>query len=142
MVNSFHHMPPDQARGILASAQASGQPLLVYEMADNTIPFALWCLLLPVSLGLVAITALLMTPFVRPLTARQLIFTYLIPIIPLAYAWDGQASLPRMYTQRDLDELLATLPRSSYRWEKGLARTASGRKLGTYLLGLPAPASR
>jgi hypothetical protein len=142
MVNSFHHMAPDQARTILASAQATGQPLLVYELADNTVPFAVWCLLLPVGLGLVAIMALLLTPLVRPLTGRQLFFTYVVPIIPLAYAWDGQASLPRMYAQRDLDELLATLPPSDYRWEKGLARTASGRKLGTYLLGLPAPAGR
>ncbi len=55
-----------------------------------------------------------MTPFVKPLTWRQIIFTYLIPIIPICYAWDGQASLPRIYTLKDLDHLLAGLGSWNY----------------------------
>ena len=47
-----------------------------------------------------------MTPLVKPLTWRQIVFTYLIPIIPICYAWDGQASLPRMYTMDDVEVLL------------------------------------
>ena len=78
-----------------------------------------------------------MTPFVKPLTWRQIVFTYLIPIIPMCYAWDGQASLPRMYTLKDLDELLEGLGSESYTWEKGYAKKKNGKKQGTYLLGLP-----
>ncbi len=137
MINGFHHLRPDDARAVLASAQASRQPLLVYELGENKLPFAIWALLLPISLPLVALSALALTPLARPLTSRQLFFTYVIPVIPAIYAWDGQASMARLYGLRDLDELLAGLDSPGYRWEKGPARAASGKTLGTYLLGLP-----
>ena len=137
MVNCFHHMRPEQARAILRSAETSGQPLLVYEMGDHMVPFAVWVVMLPIALPLVFITALALTPFVRPLTARQLIFTYLIPLIPLFYAWDGQASMARIYAPADLDELLEGMGSEHYRWEKGPALKGNGKALGNYLLGLP-----
>ncbi len=137
MVNSFHHMPPKVARKILTSAEENKQAILIYEMAENKIPLLVWWFLLPVSLLIVMLMALLMTPFVRPLTWRQLVFTYLIPIIPICYAWDGQASLPRMYAFQDIDELLSGLGSDEYKWEKGHAKKANGKKMGTYLLGFP-----
>ena len=142
MVNSFHHMRPEQARKILASAQSTGQPLLVYEMGENKIPFAVWCLALPITLPLVAISSLVLTLMVRPLTVRQLVLTYLVPLVPIFYAWDGQASMPRLYTFDDLDELLAGIEATdAYTWEKGHAESPTGRKVGTYLLGVPTTSS-
>ena len=137
MVNCFHHMPPKKARAILESAQRTNEPLLIYEMADNNIPLLIWWLLLPISLIVLIIMVLFMTPFVKPLTWRQIVFTYLIPIIPICYAWDGQASLPRMYTLKDLDHLLEGLGSENYIWQKGHAKKKNGKKQGTYLLGLP-----
>ena len=137
MVNCFHHMRPDQARKILASARDARQPLLVYEMSDNTVPFVVWLLLLPLVLPLVAISAWVLTPMVRPLTPGQLVFTYLVPIVPICYAWDGQTSMPRIYGLADLDELLEELQGDGYRWEKGPATDESGKKTGIYLLGVP-----
>ena len=137
MVNSFHHMPPKKARAILESAQRTNQPILIYEMGENNIPLLIWWLLLPLSLIILIIMVLFMTPFVKPLTWQQIVFTYLIPIIPICYAWDGQASLPRMYTLKDLDQLLEGLGSGNYIWEKGHARKKNGKKQGTYLRGLP-----
>jgi len=137
MVNSFHHMPEEHAKAILKSAQETGQPILIYEIAENNIPLVLWWIFLPVSLIITATMCLFMTPFVRGLTWQQIVFTYLIPIIPLAYAWDGQASLPRMYTFSDIDELMADFPKTTYVWKKGLAKDAKGKKRGTYLIGMP-----
>ncbi len=136
IVNCFHHMPPKKARTILESAQRTNQPLLIYEMGDNNIPLLIWWLLLPVSLVIVIIMVLFMTPFVKPLTWRQIVFTYLIPIIPICYAWDGQASLPRMYTLKDLDHLLEGLGSGYYTWQKGQTIKKNSKKQGTYLLGL------
>lgn len=141
MVNCFHHMRPPQARAILASAHRDRQSILIYEIADNRIPFALWLLFLPIGLVLVFLTALFLTPFVRPLTARQLVFTYVLPIVPLGYAWDGQASYPRIYTFEDLDELLVGLD-GDYVWEKGYAMTDGGKRKGIYLLGVPSGRAR
>jgi hypothetical protein len=138
MVNCFHHMRPPQARAILESAHRDRQAILIYEMADNRIPFVVWLLFLPLGLVIVFATALVLTLFVRPLKLRQLVFTYFLPVVPLAYAWDGQASLPRIYTLEDMDELLAGLESDGYVWEKGDALTANGKRKGIYLLGLPA----
>lgn len=136
MTNCFHHMRPEQAKRILRSAQDSRQPLLVYEMGDNLLPLPVWVLLLPISLPLVFLTALALTPKAKP-TLQTLVLTYLIPIIPACYAWDGQASMPRIYTPEDLDELLVGLDAPDYRWTKGVAHKEGGGKLGSYLLGMP-----
>ncbi len=137
MVNCFHHMRPESARAILESAQSSRQPILIYEMGENKIPFVLWCLALPLSLCMVFVMALFLTPMVRPMSFRQLFFTYVIPLIPMFYAWDGQASMPRLYSLDDLDELMEGMSSSDYRWEKGYGKTEKGSNLGVYLLGLP-----
>lgn len=135
MINSFHHLRPAQAKAVLASAAASGQPILIYEMADNTMPFWLWVTTLPIGLTVTGGMALVMSLLVRPLSFKQLFFTYCIPLIPLFYAWDGQASMPRIYSLTDLDELLEGLERPDYTWEKGAAKNKTGQ--GIYLLGMP-----
>ena len=73
------------------------------------------------------------------MTFRQLFFTYVIPLVPLFYAWDGQASMPRLYRFEDLDELIQGLEHHpGYVWEKGYGKNKRGGKLGSYLLGIPA----
>lgn len=136
MVNSFHHMRPESAKKILESAQQNHQALLIYEMGENKMPLLLWGLLLPISLVILMIMVLFMTPFVRPLTWQQIVFTYIIPVIPICYAWDGQASLPRMYSLKDIDQLLEGLKSDKYTWNKGNA-LKKNKKQGIYVLGLP-----
>lgn len=137
MVNSFHHMSPKKARRILESAVQHRQPLLIYEMAENKLPLFVWWLFLPVSLAILMVMVLFMTPFVRPMTWQQIVFTYVIPIIPICYAWDGQASLPRIYSLDDIEELLQGLDAQNYRWKMGHALKENDKKLGIYVLGLP-----
>ena len=138
MINCFHHMKPTKARAILTSAHKRRESIFIYEMGENNIPLVLWWILLPISLVLLMIMVLFMTPWVRPMSWQQLVFTYLVPVIPLCYAWDGQASLPRMYTMKDLDILLENLKSADYHWKKGHATKKNKKKLGTYLIGLPA----
>lgn len=135
MVNCFHHMRPEQAKSILKSAEKSGEPFLIYEMAENNMPIVLWWLLLHISLSILVVMCLLMTPFVKPLSWQQIVFTYLIPVIPIFYAWDGQASLPRMYTMKDMDVLLQDCKSDKYTWEKGNVLDSKGKKKGTFVLG-------
>lgn len=137
MVNSFHHMPPKSAKGILHSAAKSKQPLLIYELTENKVPLLFWWLFLPISLVILIIMVVFMTPFVRPLSWKQLLFTYLIPIIPLIYAWDGQASNVRTYTINDYGELLKGIKEEGYVWEIAPAIKQNGKKLGYYVLGMP-----
>ena len=137
MMNSFHHMPPPVAKDILRSAKESRQPLLIYEMAENKVPLIAWWLFLPFGLLILVVMSLFMTPFVKPLTTKQLLFTYLIPVIPLAYAWDGQVSSVRMYTFDDVDLLLDGLKDDAYEWTVDRPRNKKGKPVGYYILGLP-----
>jgi hypothetical protein len=137
MIASFHHMSPPTARKILSSAQENQEPLFIFEIAKNTIPVFLWWLLLPISLTFLFVMVLFMTPFVRPLSFQQFLFTYLIPIIPLVYAWDGQASLMRTYTFEDFRELIGSHDHPEYTWAIEDATKPDGKKLGYYILGFP-----
>jgi hypothetical protein len=135
MVNSFHHLRPEQAKAVLQSAVTSRQPSLIYERADNKRPVRMWVLGLPLGLSITGAMSMVFGLMVRPYSFKQFFFTYCIPLIPLFYAWDGQASMPRIYCLTDLDELLEGLHRPDYRWEKGEAKNKTGQ--GIYLIGQP-----
>ncbi|MEJ7643780.1 MAG: hypothetical protein WKF87_04245 [Chryseolinea sp.] len=130
MVGSFHHMRPEIAKGIIKDAKENMVPICIYEISDNRYPIALWWMAIPV----IFLMALVITPFVRPLTWKQIVFTYTIPIIPLFFAWDGAISNVRTYTLEDLDLLLKGLESEDYKWEKGII---SKRANKIYLLGIP-----
>ncbi|WP_373520820.1 hypothetical protein [Aquiflexum sp.] len=105
MVSSLHHMKPSVARQILKNAKESNQPILIFEISDNAPPIFLWWLAIPFAF----ITTLFVTPMVRPITWQQLVFTYLIPILPSFIAWDGAVSNARTYTLEDMDILIEGL---------------------------------
>lgn len=131
MVCSLHHMKPAVAHQILKDARSARQPICIYEISDNSAPIALWWIALPVAF----LMTFFITPFVRPLSWQQLVFTYLIPIIPLFIAWDGAVSNARTYSLKDLEVLTQDLQAETYTWEKGTIKGRGGNKL--YLLGLP-----
>ncbi len=130
MVCSFHHMNPDTARNILKNVKERKQPICIFEISDNSTPVFLWWIAIPINFFM----TFFLTPFVRPLTWKQIIFTYLIPVIPIFFAWDGAVSNARTYTLDDLDELLKGLETEDYKWEKGKIK---GRGKMIYLLGTP-----
>lgn len=130
MIGSFHHMEPAEARKILESAQISENPICIFEISDNSTPAWLWWIAVPINF----LMALFITPLVRPMSWQQLVFTYLIPVIPACFAWDGAVSNARTYTLADMDELLNGLDSKDYHWEKG---RLEGRTNQLYLLGIP-----
>ncbi|TYA78439.1 hypothetical protein [Seonamhaeicola marinus] len=137
MIASFHHMSPRNAKQILKTASDNKQPIFIFELAKNNVPFVAWLLLLPLSLSILIIMSLVMTPFSKNLTFTQLLFTYIIPIIPIAYAWDGQASLMRTYSFNDINTLLADIREPNFTWEINEAVKPNGKKMGYYILGYP-----
>ncbi|MFN1836043.1 hypothetical protein AB2B38_012330 [Balneola sp. MJW-20] len=130
MVGSFHHMKPDQAKSILRSVQESGDPICIFELSDNSAPLLLSWIAFPINF----IMTLFITPMVRPMSWQQLLFTYVFPIIPICFAWDGAVSNVRTYTLHDLDELLAEIKSEKYSWETG---KIEGKTKQIYVLGRP-----
>ena len=110
MFASFHHLRPEQARAVLEDAARRRVPLYVCEATARTPVALLTALLIPLAV-------LILTPRVRPLRVSQLVFTYLIPILPLVIAWDGFVSHLRTYSRDELLALTGSLGGKDYSWE-------------------------
>lgn len=126
---SFHHFRPDEGRMIIQNAVNSGQPLAVFEIQDRSIPSIIAMLLSPVSV-------VLTTPFIRPFRWGRLVFTYLIPLIPITVLWDGIVSCLRTYSVKEMEELLTSVEnRETYSWK--LEKKRSGKGFVIYMIGIP-----
>ncbi len=82
------------------------------------------------------INVLLVTPFIRPFRWGRLLFTYLIPIVPLFVLWDGVVSALRTYTLAEMLEMTEAVdPEGRYHWE--IEKVTLGPIRLPYLLGYP-----
>ena len=133
MFSSFHHFRPEQARAILADAVEKKQGIAVFEGTRRSLLALVLMLLVP-------LIVLISTPFIRPFRWSRLIWTYLIPIVPLLSLFDGLVSCLRTYTCDELRELVTGL--DDYDWEIGEEPSRQGPIPVTYLIGLPAGANR
>lgn len=131
MFNCFHHFPPDLARAILADAVRKRRAIAIFEGVDRR-----WLPLLGMPLQAVAVWAL--TPWVRPFKWSRLLFTYVIPLIPLIIVFDGTMSMLRIYSPDELRELVAGVPgHGDFDWDIGVT-PIPGMPIGiTHLVGVP-----
>jgi hypothetical protein len=127
LFDGLHHFPPAEARALLADAARTGTPILVAEASERSLPALIATLLIPLSV-------LLVMPLVRPRSATTLLFTYVVPLLPLFIFWDGLISCLRTYRVDELRALVAGLD-AGYTWEAGAVRKL-GRAV-TYLIGRP-----
>lgn len=130
MFASFHHFPPALAEGILQNAFLRREPICVFEMTSRTLVSAVSTLLVPLAV-------LAITPKVRPRSIFQLLFTYLIPLLPLMVFWDTLMSQLRTYSPQDLRRMTADLAASDYRWECRQVRVLHFPSPVPYLVGVP-----
>ena len=133
MFSSFHHFSPEDARTVLQSAINAKQPIGVFEITRRTaetivlmFPWALLCLFF--------------TPWIRPFRWSRLLWTYVIPVIPLVLLFDGVVSCLRSYKPSELREMVEQLNAAEYRWEIGERPGIFGLLPVTYAIGVPNPA--
>ena len=123
---SFHHFRPDEARAILQNAVDAKSPIGIFETQGRSVVSIVAMLLSPISV-------LLTTPFIRPFKIGRIVFTYLIPMVPLCIMWDGVASSLRTYSLKEMNELVTGLQnKDDYQWTIGKEKNV------LYLIGLPA----
>jgi hypothetical protein len=77
------------------------------------------------------------TPLIRPFRWSRLLWTYLVPIIPVVLLFDGVVSCLRTYRPHELREMVEKLSASKYRWEIGEHSRSLGEAPITYLIGYP-----
>jgi hypothetical protein len=128
MFTSFHHFSPEEARAILQNAIDAGEGIGIFEITRRA----------PLTVGLMfpwALMPLACTPWIRPFRWSRLLWTYVIPIIPMVFLFDGVVSCLRTYRPRELREIVDKLTTSEYQWEIG--EHSSRRVPVTYLIGYP-----
>jgi hypothetical protein len=134
LFEGFHHFRPEDARAILQGAADQRAAIAIFDIALTPPWGPLMLILSPV---MTLFSYLVLTPFIQPQTLTRLVFTYLLPVVPLATCWDGIVSLLRGYSIPELQTLTAPLQREGYTWECGRAETGTPIFTYTYLLGYP-----
>jgi hypothetical protein len=126
---SLHHFKPDQVKAILQNAIDNRQPIAIFEGQQRNAKSMFPMLFSPLSV-------LLSTPFIRPFKLTRLLFTYLIPVLPLFVMWDGIISVLRTYTVEELNSIILELyHHEQFNWEVGIAK---GKPVDVgFLLGTP-----
>jgi len=142
MYSALHHFRPAEVRSLIASAVAARAPLAFFDIAAmpavRRVPGVLVALAMIPNFVLVFLLALVLVPLVRPVRASRLFFTYVVPLIPFLYAWDGTVSAMRAYLPEELLALAREVPGADgYTWACG--RAGAGARSVLYLTGHPTP---
>lgn len=126
--STFHHFNPEAAHAILDDAVMRHQGIAVFDAAKCSIGTMLATFATPLLCWYV-------TPRIRPFRWSRIVWTYLLPVVPLTLLVDGILSCLRAYSLDDLQELTEGLGGDAYRWEIG---EEGGGRIGiTYLIGRP-----
>ncbi len=129
LFNAFHHFDDALALRVLRDAVDAGEPIAVFELSERSPAQVLGSALLPLIVALVM-------PFVRPIRLEWWLLTYLLPVLPLAIAWDGLVSHLRTRSPEELRALVAQLDAPGWTWEAMRTRVR-GPAGFTSLVGLP-----
>ena len=133
LFTALHHFKPKDAKAILADAANKSIPIGAFEVQERSFPKLI---IIPF---IIFFSAFILTPFVGRMTIGRFIFTYLIPLMPFFYTWDGVISCLRTYSLEELNELTQDLQKDGYRWESGQIPAVGhiGPYNITYLIGAP-----
>ena len=130
LFSSFHHLNPDEARGLLQDSVNKRQAIGIFEVSTRHAFTLLSMFFLPIA-------AWLFVPFRRPFRWSRVLWTYLIPVIPFVLFFDGLVSCLRSYSLGELQEMTSGLESNGYRWEVGEQTGGFLPVRITYLLGCP-----
>jgi hypothetical protein len=128
LFTSFHHFRPAAARAILKNAVDNNEGVGIFEYTErNWLIWGLPTLSIPLFVWLC-------TPFIRPFRWPRLLWTYLIPVLPIIALWDGFVSNLRTYSVKELNDLVDRLADDRYQWQIGRARSIGVSRV-TYAIG-------
>ena len=85
----------------------------------------------------VPLAVLVLMPLARPWRWANLLFTYVVPLLPFLILWDGMVSMLRIYSPDQMRELTADLQVPDYQWEIGNIKVRGIPGRVPYLIGGP-----
>lgn len=134
LFTALHHFPPAAAKLVLADAVRKREPIAVFEFLERTARMV-------TLIGLMSfLRGLTHTPRVGPFTLQRFLTTYVVPLAPMIFAWDGSVSALRTYTADELLALAKSVGSGGYKWDAGRFDVTGpyGLMPTTYLIGSPA----
>lgn len=132
LFNGFHHFPPQIARAILTDAYLKRQAIAIFEITDRSVFRTASNFILSF------VTMLALLPRMRPRRPLVWALTYVLPVLPVAFGWDGFVSCMRSYTRREMEKLLEGLNSNwNYIWSIGRLKVPHAPVHVTYLTGVP-----
>lgn len=130
MFSAVHHFRPPAIKQMLRNAAEQQAGIALFDGGDKNL-FTI--------LGIVLfhpIAFLIGTPFFRPFKISRIVFTYLIPLIPITTVWDGCVSILRLYSPQELLQMAKEVAPQGYQWKSGKVKNKLGMRV-TYLIGYP-----
>ena len=127
LFTALHHFRPEEARAMLADAVRQRQPIAAFEFTERSLRGLLLSAASPLLVWL-------STPRIRPVRPARLLWTYLVPLVPLTVLVDGLVSCLRTYSPAELRVLSTGF--ETYTWKTGTLRGHSPFPV-TYLVGYP-----
>jgi len=131
MFSAIHHFEQEEVALILRNNLKGKNAIGIFDSGDKHIGTIAGILLFH------PILFFLCTLIIRPFKLNRIIFTYLIPIIPIYTIWDGVVSILRLYGPDELMEIAKHEDKTSlYDWTAGKNKNKIGLSV-TYLIGSP-----
>jgi hypothetical protein len=130
MFSAFHHFRPDAAKAIREDAFERRRAICIFESGSGR-PLN-FCMALAHPIAMLALM-----PFVRPFRWSYLVFTYLIPLIPLSLLWDVIVSFLCCYSPEDMQKMTEDLRAPDDAWETGRIQARGVPGGLPYLIGRP-----
>lgn len=130
----LHHFRPQDAIAILQSAVNSQEGILIMEMTERSLRGML------MMIGNCQLTTFLAALLIRPFSFSRFFYTFIIPLVPLLFLFDGITGVLRTYTDEEKWSMIKKVAGwENYVWQlkaKKLWRTAGSFN---YILGYPKP---
>lgn len=128
--SGFHHFNRSTATKILKDATSQNVGIGIFDGGDKNLLTILGIVLFH------PIGFFFATPFFRAFRLSRLLFTYVIPVIPICTVWDGVVSIIRLYRPKDLLAMAQSTGADHYIWHTGKVTNGFGMRVA-YLIGYP-----
>lgn len=133
MFSALHHFSKKELHDVFADAINKRQSLAFFDSGDKNFLMVLLIIIFH------PLAFIFFTPFIRPFRFSRILFTYIIPVIPIFTIWDGFVSVLHLHKKCSLKEVLSTDKLfESYTWQITILRNAFGLKI-TSITGKPIP---
>ena len=134
MFTAFHHFKPDEVKTILKNIQDKRAAICIFDYAPAK---GLVLALSPLTFIIGILQFYFLSFLVRPFTLTRLLFTNIIPVVPLVSAWDGIVSALRKYDKDSLLAITKDIEKPGYTWKAECDFSLSKSSPMVCLLGRP-----